>query len=54
MARRKTAKVSIILFSGSMLLALYGYPCFFCGATLKACRKRRRCCKRCKGIRSHD
>lgn len=58
----KKTKMEIVMVSGSFIRAQYGYPCFHCGATLKACRdvvrrwprSRMRCCKRCKGMPSHD
>lgn len=47
------AKTELVIVSGSMIRAQYGYPCFHCGCTLKKCREAK-CCKKCKGMRSHD
>lgn len=29
-----------------------GWPCFHCGVSLGSCRKKK-CCKKCRGLRSH-
>jgi hypothetical protein len=52
---RRDKGIRVVIVGGSYIRAQYGYPCFFCGSKLKKCRARRgRCCKRCKGMRSHD
>lgn len=54
MATKRRLKIAeVIIVGGSWLRGQYGYPCFHCGATLKKCRQRK-CCARCKGMRSHD
>jgi hypothetical protein len=52
-AMKPKRKVVLMIVGTSMIRAQYGYPCFYCGAKLKACRKNK-CCGRCKGMRSHD
>lgn len=52
MAKRRKCVV-VMIVGTSMIRAQHGYPCFHCGAMLKKCRKAR-CCRKCKGMRSHD
>lgn len=44
----------MVVAAGADIRADLGLPCFHCGKPLAQCGNKKRCCKKCKGRRSHD